>query len=106
MFALIYITTSSEDESSLIGEKLVSERLVGCANIISDIKSFYWWQGNLENDQESILLVKSLVSKIDEIIKRVKELHSYENPAIIALPIINGSKDYLNWLKEEIETEN
>lgn len=106
MFALIYITTSSEDESSIIGEKLVSERLVGCANIISDIKSFYWWHGNLENDQESILLVKSLVSKVDDIIKRVKELHSYENPAIVALPIINGSKDYLNWLKEEIETEN
>ncbi|PKL66342.1 MAG: divalent-cation tolerance protein CutA [Methanobacteriales archaeon HGW-Methanobacteriales-1] len=106
MFALIYITTSSEDESTIIGEKLVSERLVGCANIISDIKSFYWWQGNLEKDQESILLVKSLVSKVDDIIKRVKELHSYENPAIVALPIINGSKDYLNWLKEEIETEN
>ncbi|MDO8870246.1 MAG: divalent-cation tolerance protein CutA [Methanobacteriaceae archaeon] len=106
MFALIYITTSSEDESSLIGEKLVSERLVGCANIISDIKSFYWWQGNIENDQESILLVKSLVSKVDDIIKRVKELHSYENPAIIALPIINGSQDYLTWLEEEIETEN
>lgn len=103
---MIYITTSSEDESSTIGEKLVSERLVGCANIISEIKSFYWWQGNLENDQESILLVKSLVSKVDDIIKRVKELHSYENPAIIALPIINGSKDYLTWLKEEIETEN
>lgn len=106
MFALMYITTSSEDESSLIGEKLVSERLVGCANIISDIKSFYWWQGNLENDQESILLVKSLVNKVDDIIKRVKELHSYENPGIVALPIINGSQDYLNWLKEEIETEN
>lgn len=106
MFALIYITTSSEDESSLIGEKLVSERLVGCANIISDIKSFYWWQGNLEKDQESILLVKSLVSKVDDIIKRVKELHSYENPAIIALPIINGSQDYLNWLKEEIENDD
>lgn len=106
MFALIYITTSSEDESSLIGEKLVSERLVGCANIIRDIKSFYWWQGNLEKDQESILLVKSLVSKVDDIIKRVKELHSYENPAIVALPIINGSQDYLNWLEEEIETGN
>lgn len=103
---MIYITTSSEEESSIIGEKLVAERLVGCANIIQDIKSFYWWQGNLEKDQESILLVKSRVSKVDDIIGRVKELHSYENPAIIALPIINGSKDYLNWLEEEIETGN
>jgi len=106
MFALIYITTSSEDESSMIGNKLVSERLVACANIVSEIKSFYWWQGNLEKDHESVLLVKSLVSKVDEIIKRVKELHSYENPCVVALPIINGSEDYLSWIKEEVEFEN
>ena len=106
MFALIYITTSSEEESAMIGHKLVSERLAACANIISEIKSFYWWQGNLEKDQESVLLVKSLVSKVDEIIKRVKELHSYENPCVVALPIINGSEDYLNWIKEEVEFEN
>lgn len=98
---MIYITTSSEEESSIIGEKLVSERLVACANIISDIKSFYWWQGNLEEDHESVLLAKSLVSKVDDIIKRVKELHSYENPCIIVLPIIKGSEDYLNWINEE-----
>lgn len=101
MFALIYITTSSEEESSIIGKKLVSERLAACANIISDIKSFYWWQGNIEEDHESVLLVKSKVSKVDNIIKRVKELHSYENPCIVAFPIINGSEDYLNWIKEE-----
>lgn len=106
MFALIYITTSSEEESSMIGHELVSERLVACANVVSEIKSFYWWQGNLEKDQESVLLVKSLVSKVDEIIKRVKELHGYENPCVVALPIINGSEDYLNWIKEEVEFEN
>jgi periplasmic divalent cation tolerance protein len=105
MFALIYITTSSKKESTLIGNKLVSDRLVGCANIISDIKSFYWWHGNLEEDSESLLVVKSLLSNVDNIVKRVKELHSYENPCVVALPIINGSKEYLTWLKEEIEFE-
>ncbi|MDO9044444.1 MAG: divalent-cation tolerance protein CutA [Methanobacteriaceae archaeon] len=106
MFVLIYITTSSEEESSIIGNKLVEERLAACANIIHEIKSVYWWQGNLEKDLESVLIVKSLESKADNIIKRVKELHSYENPCIVALPIIKGSEEYLNWVKKEVEAEN
>ena len=103
MFALIYITTSSEEESCSIGEKLVEERLVACANIIKEIKSFYWWEGNLEKDQESVLVVKTLASKIDDIIRRVKELHSYENPCVVAFPIIAGSREYLDWLEREVE---
>jgi periplasmic divalent cation tolerance protein len=103
MYVLVYITSSSEEESVMIGNKLVAERLAACANIVGKIKSFYWWQGNLEKDQESVLIVKSLESKMDKIISRVKELHSYENPCIVALPIISGSDDYLNWIKEEVQ---
>ncbi len=105
MFALIYITTSSKAESTLIGNKLVSDRLVGCANIISEIKSFYWWHGNLEEDSESLLVVKSLLSNVDNIVKRVKELHSYENPCVVAIPIINGSKKNHTWKKKLIKFE-
>jgi periplasmic divalent cation tolerance protein len=106
MYVLVYITSSCEEESVMIGNKLVAEKLAACANIIGEIKSFYWWQGNLEKDQESVLIVKSLASKMDKIINRVKELHSYENPCIIALPIIAGSDDYLNWINEEVQAEN
>ena len=102
MYALVYITTSGEEESKKIGRTIVEERLAGCVNIISAIESFYWWKGEIESDKESVLIAKTKVSNIENIIKRVKEIHSYENPAILAIPIINGSKDYLDYLDAEI----
>ena len=103
MMALIYITTSGEEEAIAIGELIVKERLAACSNIISDMKSIYWWQGDLEKDNESILILKTLEENVDKIIDRVKEVHSYDNPCIIALPIFKAYEDYLNWIKEEIK---
>ena len=105
MFAIVYITTSGVEESEKIGEMLVKERLAGCVNIIPSIKSFYWWDDKIEEDEESILIVKTIEENVKEIIKRVKELHSYENPCIIHLPIKGGSEDYLKWLLREIRGE-
>ncbi len=102
MHALVYITTSGKKESKKIGRTIVEERLAGCVNIISTIESLYWWKGEIEEDNESILIAKTKVSNIENIIKRVKEIHSYENPAILAIPIINGSKEYLDYLDDEI----
>lgn len=102
MYALVYITTSGEEESKKIGRTIVEERLAGCVNIISAIESLYWWKGEIEEDNESILIAKTKVSNVENIIKRVKEIHSYENPAILAIPIIEGSKDYLDYLDGEI----
>jgi periplasmic divalent cation tolerance protein len=105
MFALVYITTSSEEESAIIGQKLVEERLAACANIVKEIKSFYWWQESLEEDHESVLMVKTLTKNVEPIIKRVKELHSYENPCVVAFPIIGGSREYLEWLESELNID-
>ena len=102
MYALVYITTSGVEESRKIGRSIVEERLAGCVNVIPAIESLYWWKGKIEGDNESILIVKTKVNNIENIIKRVKEIHSYENPAILAIPIINGSKDYLDYLDAEI----
>ena len=102
MYVLVYITTSGEEESKEIGRTIVEERLAGCVNIIPTIKSLYWWKGEIEDDNESILIVKTKVSNIENIIKKVKEIHSYENPAILAIPIIEGSKTYLDYLDGEI----
>lgn len=99
---LVYITTSDEKESAFLGKKMVKERLAACANIISSMKSFYWWQGKLEEDQESILILKTIDNNLDTIIKRIKELHSYENPCIISWNILKGSEQYLNWIEEEL----
>ena len=103
MYALVYITTSGEEESKEIGRNIVEERLAGCVNIIPTIKSLYWWKGEIEDDNESILIVKTKVSNIENIIKRVKEIHSYKNPAILAIPIIEGSNEYLDYLDGEIK---
>ena len=103
MYALVYITTSGEEESKKIGRTIVEERLAGCVNIIPTIESLYWWKGEIEEDNESVLIAKTKVSNIRNIIKRVKEIHSYENPAILAIPIIEGSKEYLDYLDAEIK---
>jgi periplasmic divalent cation tolerance protein len=102
MYALVYITTSGEEESKKIGNIIVEEKLAACVNIIASIESIYLWKGEIEEDKESILIAKTKVSNIDKIIKRVKEIHSYETPAILAIPIIDGSKDYLEYLDSEL----
>jgi len=102
MHALVYITTSGEEESKKIANILVDRKLAACVNIISSIESIYLWKGEIEDDNESLLIAKTKISNIDKIIKRVKEIHSYETPAILAIPIIDGSKDYLDYLDSEI----
>ncbi|MDR2623373.1 MAG: divalent-cation tolerance protein CutA [Methanobrevibacter sp.] len=103
MMVLVYVTCSNEEESIKIAENLLKERLCGCSNIIKDIKSMYWWENEIEKDNESILILKTVEDKIDEVIERVKELHSYENPAIIMLPVLKTSDSYLKWIENEIK---
>ncbi|WP_414469888.1 divalent-cation tolerance protein CutA [Methanobacterium sp. ACI-7] len=102
MYAFVYITTSSKEESKNIGKTLVEERLAACVNIVPSIESIYLWKGKIEDDEESLLIAKTKQDNIDKIIKRVKEIHSYETPAILAIPIITGSKDYLDYLDSEM----
>lgn len=101
MFISIYIITNNEKESYKIGEKLVEERLVSCVNIIPHLKSLYWWEGKIEHADESLMFAKTRRDLLEKVIERVKELHSYSNPAILALPILDGNKDYLEWIKNE-----
>lgn len=102
MHVLVYITTSDNEESKKIGNKLVEEKLAACINIVASIESIYLWKGEIEDDRESLIIAKTEVKNIDKIIKRVKEIHSYETPAILAIPIIEGSKDYLDYLDSEL----
>lgn len=103
MYALVYITTSSKEESKKIANKLVEGKLAACINIVPYIESIYLWKGEIEEDGESLLIAKTKAKNIDKIIKKVKEIHSYETPAILAIPIIEGSKDYLDYLDSELD---
>jgi len=98
MNIVVFITTANKREANSISKVLVKERLCACVNIVERIDSFFWWKGKLERAKESLLILKTKKSKFPKLVKRVKVLHSYEVPEIIALPIIEANKDYLDWL--------
>ncbi len=97
---VVLITTSSADEAAKIGRALVEERLVACANIVGGVRSLFFWDGKTRDEQETLMICKSRSALMDRIVERVKQLHSYTVPEIIALPIVAGSKEYLDWVNE------
>ena len=82
---------------------LLEEHLAACVNIIPQILSRYWWQGKIETAKESLLIVKTKKSVLKQLIKKVRAIHSYTVPEIIALPIEDGNPDYLNWITESLK---
>ena len=98
---VVFITTGSEEEARNIADHLLSRRKAACVNIMPKIESHFWWQEKLDSARESLLIVKTKASLLPEIINLVKEIHSYEVPEVIALPIVGGNPDYLKWLDEE-----
>lgn len=97
---VVFITAPNEDEAARISKTIVEERLAGCVNIVRGIRSIYTWQGKIEDESEALMIVKTQKGLFESLSKRIKEVHSYTVPEIIAIPIINGSEDYLKWLKE------
>lgn len=100
---VIFITAPGEDEAAKIARSLVEARLAACVNIVRNIRSIYTWQGNIEDDTEVLMIVKTRKSLFSALSAKVRELHSYDVPEIIALPVIDGSEEYLKWLKESTE---
>jgi periplasmic divalent cation tolerance protein len=100
---VVFITASGEDEAARIAKTLVESRLAACVNIIKNVRSIYRWKGNIEDDPEVLMVVKTRKVHFDVLKRKVKELHSYEVPECIALPVVAGSEDYLKWLNESTE---
>lgn len=98
-YCLIYITTKDEEEARTIGKTLVSEKLAACVNI-HPIQSVYRWQGEISQETEVAMFVKTKAELVKELTNRVKELHSYEVPCIVCLPIETGSPDFLDWISQ------
>ncbi len=97
---VVLVTASSEEEASRIAGALVEGGLAACANIVPEIRSIFRWEGKTANERETLLVLKSQTDCFDELSSRIKELHSYSVPEIIALPIIKGSPEYLAWIRE------
>lgn len=98
----VVFITAPKDKALEIAEAIVFEKLGACVNIIDEVNSIYWWKGKVEKDKESLLIVKTKSGKFDELISKVKSIHPYTVPEIIALPIVSGNLDYLRWIEESV----
>lgn len=99
---LLYITTSDKDEAKKIGRALVEENLAACANVIDGMNSIYKWKGEIKEEDECVLIVKTHYSRVKKVTRRVKEMHSYEVPCVISFTITEdeGNQEYLEWLEQ------
>jgi len=99
---VIYITTGTDEEAQKVAEELLRQRKAACVSILPGVSSIFWWQDKLDSAQEILLIVKTKASLVDEIVRLVTEIHSYDVPEIIALPIMGGNRDYLEWIGKEV----
>lgn len=99
-FSVVFVTAGKEEEASAIARVLVEEKLVACVNLIPRIRSIYWWKGEVCNEEEILMIMKTRSALFPALRDRVRTLHSYEVPEIIAFPIEQGLPDYLSWIAE------
>src|SRR5713226_1222521 len=95
---VVFVTTTNSEEAASIADALVSERLAACVNIIGAVESVYRWEGKIARDREALMIIKTTDERYPELELRIKELHSYSTPEVLALKIERGSADYLKWL--------
>ncbi|MGH2348032.1 MAG: divalent-cation tolerance protein CutA [bacterium] len=99
----VFVTTSSAEEAQRIARAVVDERLAACANVLGAVASRYWWQGQVEEASEVLLILKTRQDLLDALTARVRSMHSYTVPEVIGLPIVGGNPDYLAWIDESVE---
>jgi periplasmic divalent cation tolerance protein len=100
MYTVVLVTASDKQEAEKIAQGLLSQRLAACVNMIEGITSVFRWQGKIDRATEVLLIIKTRKPLVKKVISQVKLLHSYEVPEIIALPIVAGSREYLEWIDE------
>jgi periplasmic divalent cation tolerance protein len=99
----VITVAANRDEAQRIAEKLIENHLAACVQVVGPIVSTYRWQGKIEHGDEWLCLVKTTFDRYAEVESTIRSLHSYEVPEIIATPIVAGSADYLNWLRQEVK---
>ncbi len=99
---LIYVTAPNFAEAERIAETVVTEQLAACANIFDGVTSIFHWEGNLCRESEAVLILKTTEEQVEELTARIQELHSYDCPCIVALPIESGNPAFLEWVSREV----
>jgi periplasmic divalent cation tolerance protein len=100
---LIYVTCADAAQARTMGRALVELRLAACTNVLPGMQSCYRWQGQVEEANEAVLLIKTRAELIGTVTEKVKALHSYSLPCVIVLPILGGDPAYLAWLRRETD---
>jgi periplasmic divalent cation tolerance protein len=98
-YIIVLVTAESKQEAEKIANHLLNDKLIACANIVGPVTSLYRWSGNIEHNEEWLTIMKTRQNLFERLTEVVKTLHSYEVPEILALPIVEGSKDYLDWMQ-------
>ncbi|MBA7593799.1 Divalent-cation tolerance protein CutA [subsurface metagenome] len=102
MFCVVLTTVKNRAEAKRLAERIVSEKLAACVSAVPNVTSVYRWRGKVERAREVLVVVKTSMKKLDRLIPRIKELHSYEVPEILALRIERGLPEYLKWISESL----
>ena len=102
-FLVVLVTAKDSIQAEKIAQELLTQRLAACVNIVKDVHSLFWWEGRVDRSPEVLLVIKSRGDVFKRLVKAVKSVHSYSVPEIIALPIVDGSPDYLKWVNESVK---
>lgn len=98
---LMYATAPTKDEALRIARTIVDERLAACANVIPGVTSMYWWEGSVQEDVEAVIVMKTRGDLVQALTSRVRDLHSYQCPCVVAVPIEGGNAEFLAWIDAE-----
>jgi periplasmic divalent cation tolerance protein len=99
---IVLLCTCTESEAAGLAEALVAERLAACVNRVPGIASSFWWDGKVQHETETLLLIKSTRERLDAIRRRIQDLHSYELPEVLAVPVLGGLESYLEWIRASV----
>ena len=103
MHIVILVTTKDVKQAQRIANSLLQDKLIACANIMGGVRSLFWWEGKIDSAKEALLILKTKKTLFRKAAAKIKSLHSYKTPEIIALPIVAGSKDYLKWISASVQ---
>lgn len=98
---LVYMTAGSFQEAENIGKALVQAKLAACINILDRMHSLFWWQDTVQKEQETVLLAKTRSDLLEPLTATVRDLHSYDCPCVVALPIVGGNPEFIDWIQAE-----
>lgn len=99
---VVIVTVSGVDDGLRISREILNSRLVACVSVIPGVQSMYWWEGKLVEEQEAMMMAKTTRAQYEKLERRIKELHPYAVPEIIAIPLVNGSSQYIGWINGQV----